>query len=423
MKYYMLTAILLMISGWLPAQDPGQVQSNCQRELSEINGKMTTLNVEYENIKKDLQAGLYCSLCNESKTELDKTYSGGFYKHVADVKGEVKPATPEQMSKAHDHYLQKFNSLKSQYESRQKSCNDNYNRAVESQNHQRDQEWQQAQQKQQEQTRQAQQKAGQERQAEESRRQELERQNETERQRIIAVSEKSKEEARQMFTDASNRLKNAISNIDMPSDKLGFDKNAGSANMGNGIDNIKAKATSVDDYDVDFETNNYLEQYGEQAQVLAVKEAYSSLLPEIVSKGFDQVRKFFNYGQAAADMTNGQITSSTIKSVFSFTPNAVIREIQKYSGGVTVKNANTVTGVFEKLFDENLSESDRDQNFNDAVNQMDPLYIKATVVRKERTMKDYVKAGAFVVGGGIALSAGLPVWLGVGAAAWYGFNF
>jgi chromosome segregation ATPase len=122
MRKITLLIICFFFHQYLNAQQSAeQIRAKCQQELDALNAKVSSLNDEYEQIKRDMRAGLYCSKCGSSKTELDKTE--GFTKHLNNVKGEAIPASQQQMDAAHNRYQSKYNSLKSQYESKQKSCN------------------------------------------------------------------------------------------------------------------------------------------------------------------------------------------------------------------------------------------------------------------------------------------------------------
>jgi hypothetical protein len=380
-------------------QDPNIIRSKCSDELNDINNKIVDLNNEYEKIKSDLRNGLYCSKCGKSKTELDKSYPGGFYAHLGDVKGEAKPATQEQMQTAQQDYMSKYNSLKEQYDSKQKSCNERYNNAVNEQNRQ-------AQEKQQE-------LQDQLKQQQEQQRQELERQQEENRQKILQESEKTKQDAIKMFNDNSNRIKGEISSINMPSNTISFQNN----NSLNNTNGAKDRAVNVDDLG-DAGLNNYVdglshevEEFGED-QIIA-----ESSLPESLKEGYERAQEFFTYLAGGKDALNGEITENTVHTVFSTTENPVIRTIQNYSGGVAVKNANSINELAERVGNGEVTEED----ITSTVANMNPLHTSSTFVKEEKpwSMKDTV----VVVGGGIVLSAiGAPLWLGIGAAAWYGFK-
>jgi len=95
-------------------------------EAKKLSDEIDKLNAEYEKIKADLRAGLYCSKCKLSKTELERSGYETFEQHLADVKGQAIPASQEQHDKAYEKYLSKFNSLKSRWESAVKSCEEKY---------------------------------------------------------------------------------------------------------------------------------------------------------------------------------------------------------------------------------------------------------------------------------------------------------
>lgn len=262
MKQATIVILFMLIACCCGAQDPNQIRNKCQQDLNDIANKVSSLNNDYENIKSDLRQGLFCSLCSQSKTELDKTYSGGFYKHVQDVKGQVKSATSAQLQQAHQRYEQKYNSLKSQYESKQKSCNDNYQAAVAANNRRQAEEQKQQEQKrqsdaaaQQQKQQDAYAKAQQEKAAELQRQQDLILQQKQEelarqqefRQNLLAASEQLKDQAMQLIAENTDRLLNEIKGIEMPLERIGF---AGNGNSGgsNNADQLKRQSSSVDDF-------------------------------------------------------------------------------------------------------------------------------------------------------------------------------
>lgn len=94
---------------------------DCDDELRKINNDITGLNAEYKQTVEDLQNGLFCSRCNRSKTEIQKT-GEEFYKHVDRVEGKVQRAPQEAFDKAKEEYLSKYNSFVSQYKIKQADC-------------------------------------------------------------------------------------------------------------------------------------------------------------------------------------------------------------------------------------------------------------------------------------------------------------
>ncbi|RAJ06602.1 hypothetical protein LX64_01729 [Chitinophaga skermanii] len=122
MKFsWMFFPLLLLAFAAQAQQDAATIRANCQAKLDALSKKISDLNDDYEQIKRDMKNGLYCSKCNSSKTELDKTE--GFTKHLANVKGVAVPASQEQMDRKHQTYLNSYNSLKKQIESQTESCN------------------------------------------------------------------------------------------------------------------------------------------------------------------------------------------------------------------------------------------------------------------------------------------------------------
>lgn len=148
MKYISTLGILITLYFVTAAQStPSSIRQKCNEDLNALNGRIKDLNNEYENIKSDLKAGFYCSKCGSSKTELDKIE--GFYKHLNNVKGQAVAATAQQMSDAHQRYLQKYNALKSSHELKSKSCDENYRSAVDAANDKQQADFANARQKQQ----------------------------------------------------------------------------------------------------------------------------------------------------------------------------------------------------------------------------------------------------------------------------------
>jgi len=399
MKCTIVILLTLFNAEALIAQDPNSIRSKCFEELSEINNKITDLNNEYEKIKSDLKNGLYCSKCDKSKTELDKSYPGGFYAHLGDVKGVAKPATQEQMQNAHQNYLSKFNSLKQQYDSKQKSCTDNYNNALIQKNNE-------AQQKQQD-------FLNQQRQQEAELQREFQQQQEVYRQKIIEESEKNKQDAIKMFNDNSNKIKSEISSIYMPSSTISFQNNNSLSTQ----NDARNKTVNVDDLG-DGDLNNYLDVLSHRVEEYGIGQIVSeSSLTESLHKGYEWAETFFAHAAASKDLLNGEVTENTVNAVFSHTENSVIQSIQNYSGSVAVRQANSIDGLTERIGNADVTEED----INSTIASMNPFHFPPTSVKEDKpwSMKDT----AAVVGGGIILSTiGAPLWLGIGAAAWYGFK-
>lgn len=200
-----LLIILLTLTPCLVtyAQDAGSTYNKCQQEAGAAYNKIGELDQEYEKIKGDLKAGLFCSDCNRSKTEIEK--SGiGFYSHIAaGAKGgrRILQATQQQFQNAATNYQNKRSSLVNDYDRKKANCQDNYNRAVQADNERAQQEQQQAQRRQQE---------------------ELRRQQEELNRKIKEDTEKAKAEAQKNAQEFADNKIAEINNINMPGSTINF---------------------------------------------------------------------------------------------------------------------------------------------------------------------------------------------------------
>jgi hypothetical protein len=81
----------LAVLCWSATAAPAQ-SGDTQSQLNECQGDLWNAKVEKEQVLDDLRSGLFCSKCNRSRTELDRT--GGFSRHLGEVQGEAVPAPP-----------------------------------------------------------------------------------------------------------------------------------------------------------------------------------------------------------------------------------------------------------------------------------------------------------------------------------------
>ena len=94
---------------------------DCEDDLKKINYEITDLNDEYKKTVEDLKQGFYCSRCNRSKTEIQKS-GEDFYNHINRVEGTIQTAPPEAFEKAKNEYFSKYNSFVKEYKSKQVDC-------------------------------------------------------------------------------------------------------------------------------------------------------------------------------------------------------------------------------------------------------------------------------------------------------------
>jgi hypothetical protein len=418
-KNFTLPLFFLLVTLTSQGQDAASVRSKCQSSLQTISDKISDLNREYEHIKEDLKAGLFCSKCGESKTELDK--KEGFYQHLQNVKGQPVPADQQRMNAAHQKYLAAYNSLKSQYDSKQKACDDQYNDAVKQQQEKAEQDRLDAQQKQNELMQEAQANAEKQRLEQQQKLQELNdqlaRQREENRQKILQDVEKNKQDAEEMFRSDADRMTQSIRSIALPQNNIGFESN----NVFGGIEPSGLSGNNnIEDFDFDNSGlgNMYLDQYGSQVKDVTTDYIISeSHLPEFLQNGYDKISSLFTTWGVGQEVTSGTIGSETVEATFSHTPNAVVREIQKYSGNIAVRQSEKINHLTDQLLNDDFNE----QAVVQTMREMQPFYVDMQPARPTRPfgMKDAV----VVVGGGLFLATvGAPVWIGIGAAAWYGFT-
>jgi len=103
-----------------------QAQNSGCPEADKISDEIKKHNAKYEKIKSDLLAGLYCSQCGNSKTEIESGGYETFEQHLVNVKGQALPASQKQMDDAHKKYSAEYDRLKSSWESANKNCEEKY---------------------------------------------------------------------------------------------------------------------------------------------------------------------------------------------------------------------------------------------------------------------------------------------------------
>lgn len=409
---------------------------NCQQELNKINSKLFDLNVEYEKIKNDLRNGLFCSICKSSKTELDKRE--GFYAHLGRVKGKPVPATQEEMNQAHKNYLSKFNSLSNSYETKKKSCAENYQRDTNNETEKARDEFNRKK-AEQENNRNKQLQLQTERYAKEE---EVRQKEEIEKQKRIEeikVEEaKQKEEYNQKAiaglksADEANRAQlkrteenkiNDIKNIVLPNQPIEFKpkeneyKNYENANE---INQAKLNAGSIDDFDASSIKNNeknsiLVEQVIETVNDYAEQKVYESSINKIIP---DEISNSISIYNALKSATKGELNSDAMGLFFSQTENSDIKNIQMFTGSLILKSAEGTS----MALDEALNNSDNfdDKKYRDLENQINPLAISIKVDQNApATIGTYIKGAVAVGAGAVAITLGAPISLiAIAAFSW-----
>lgn len=96
---------------------------DCPKE-EELKDKMDEAHKKYKMIVSDLKAGLFCSKCHQSKTELESSGNESFEAHLGRVEGHAYSATQEMYDKAYSSFKREWENLDNQRESAWQSCKD-----------------------------------------------------------------------------------------------------------------------------------------------------------------------------------------------------------------------------------------------------------------------------------------------------------
>ena len=134
MKNLLITVLLTVIVFTAAAQSSGEYrakQDNCQAQLAELRGKKGGLDYDYARIVAEFKAGLFCNLCNQSKSQIEK---GGeeFYSHIKRVQGKVVQAPQSAYDQAYREYTSKVNTLQSDVARKERDCQNFGNMATSS---------------------------------------------------------------------------------------------------------------------------------------------------------------------------------------------------------------------------------------------------------------------------------------------------
>ena len=134
MKNLLTTVLLTVIVFTAAAQSSAEYrakQDNCQAQLADLRYKKGDLDYEYGRVVAEFKAGLFCSLCNHSKSQIEK---GGeeFYGHIKRVQGQVVQAPQSAYDQAYREYTSKVNTLQSDLARKERDCQSFGNMAVSS---------------------------------------------------------------------------------------------------------------------------------------------------------------------------------------------------------------------------------------------------------------------------------------------------
>lgn len=86
-----------------------QESSKLSKEKREADDKAIALRAEKKKVIEELKAGYYCSLCKDSKTQIESRGKETFEEHVKRVKGRIEPASHEQIenvTRDYDHKIE-----------------------------------------------------------------------------------------------------------------------------------------------------------------------------------------------------------------------------------------------------------------------------------------------------------------------------
>jgi predicted nucleic acid-binding Zn-ribbon protein len=89
---------------------------------------------EMKQALKEFKAGLYCSKCKRSKSQIERDEKVSFYKHLSDVQGVGVPAPPDVVKESMDNYSAKINDLNKSIREREKEEKRNNDRIADIEN-------------------------------------------------------------------------------------------------------------------------------------------------------------------------------------------------------------------------------------------------------------------------------------------------
>ncbi len=99
-------------------------QNDCQNQINDLEVKKNKLTTERRVSLNQLKQGKYCSQCNRSAIEIEKS-GVNFKQHLIDVNGKEIPAPEELIRQKAEEYNQKIKDLNDQIFSIKLNCNQN----------------------------------------------------------------------------------------------------------------------------------------------------------------------------------------------------------------------------------------------------------------------------------------------------------
>ncbi|MDN3548948.1 hypothetical protein [Mucilaginibacter aquaedulcis] len=434
MNSYSISLVLLISStisyGYGQTATINNKSTSCQQELRNLSDKKSAIDAEYAQVIEELKKGLFCSLCNRSKSQIEK---GGvdFYQHIKDVKGQVVEAPPAAYQQAQKDYSSKTASLEQQIENKSKDCS-----AIQTMEQQSLKTEQQRQME----------KSQQQVQQQNQHQQELMRQQTDQIKQQLAANAKE-EQARddanrilqqQKFSQSVSSYVNSqsdeIEQRRQSADEIGQQGSAISQSIiGNTVSMEKINPANVANQSIFSDGGTYEEAASRELLGNNLTEIYSgtvkdeladaildgSNLSETFKKGYNAASSFFDNISSVGDLADGRITETTVNSYFSLNSatNPIIQRIQKSAGGLAIKQADSIVGLTDRIGEDDFSSAD----IQKTLDEMSPSHFLKTNFRKNEPIN--IRDVAVVVGGGVVLSTlAVPVWIGISAAAWYGFN-
>lgn len=100
-------------------------QSACQKQINDLILQKAKLNSEKTTAINQLKQGKFCSQCNRTAIEIEKSENISFKQHLINVNGKEIPASPEVIKQKEDEYNQKLKDFDSQIYAIRLRCKEN----------------------------------------------------------------------------------------------------------------------------------------------------------------------------------------------------------------------------------------------------------------------------------------------------------